>query len=219
MNRPTRASDIQAPKVTVGPIRASTKVYSSPAGQDDVRVPFREIALTDPAEPSFRVYDSSGPYTDPNITIDVAEGLPRIRDAWIAERGGIETYDGREVKPEDNGNVSDSHAARIYPTVHRPHRSSGSNPLTQFEHARAGIITKEMIYVAHRENLVARKRSPAPRKFWPTAKASAPKFRAHHARVRALGNRARPRHHPIEHQPRRTGADDHRPQLPREDQR
>jgi phosphomethylpyrimidine synthase len=153
MNKPTRASDIQAPKVTVGPIRASTKVYTSPAGHDDVRVPFREIALTDPAEPSFRVYDPSGPYTDPNVTIDVAKGLPRIRDAWVIERGGVESYDGRSVKPEDNGNVSGDHAARVFPSVHKPCRSSGSEPLTQFEYARAGIITKEMIYVAHRENL------------------------------------------------------------------
>jgi phosphomethylpyrimidine synthase len=185
MNKLTRAADIQTPKVTVGPHRASTKVYSSPSGHDDLRVPFREIALTDPAEPAFRVYDPSGPYTDPSETIDVAKGLPRIRDAWNAGRAGIETYDGRTVKPEDNGNVSGAHAARVFPTVHRPRRATSplpstgrgrgwgdeaslgdtptpnpspqgggkSHPLTQFECARAGIITKEMIYVAHRENL------------------------------------------------------------------
>ncbi len=153
MNKPTRAADIQAPNVTVGPLRASGKIFSSPDGHDDVRVPFREIALSDVSEPSFRVYDPSGPYTDPSVTIDVAKGLARIRDGWIAERGGIETYDGREVKPEDNGNVSGAHAARVFPTVNRPRRATGSEPLTQFECARAGIITKEMIYVAHRENL------------------------------------------------------------------
>jgi phosphomethylpyrimidine synthase len=175
MNKPTRAADIQTPKVTVGPLSASTKVYSSPEGHDDLNVPFREIALTDANEPSFRVYDSSGPYTDPSVTIDVAKGLPRIRDAWIVERGGTETYDGRVIKPEDNGNVSGAHAARVFPTVRRPLRATSpqparpspnrspqgrgefqsgkATPLTQFEYARAGIITKEMIYVAHRENL------------------------------------------------------------------
>ncbi|MBY0561764.1 phosphomethylpyrimidine synthase ThiC [Hyphomicrobium sp.] len=153
MNKPTRAADIQKPKVTVGPQRASTKVYSSPPGHDELRVPFREIALTDPAEPAFRVYDPSGPYTDPTITIDVEKGLPRIRDAWNAGRAGIETYDGRTVKPEDNGHVSGTHAARVFPTDYRPMRASNAEPLTQFECARAGIITKEMIYVAHRENL------------------------------------------------------------------
>jgi len=153
MNKPTRAADIHAPKVTVGPHRASTKVYSSPAGHDDIRVPFREIGLTDVNEPSFRVYDPSGPYTDPAATIDVEKGLPRIRDAWLAGRTGIESYDGRSVKPEDNGNVSGAHAARVFPAVYRPYRATTAEPLTQFECARAGIITKEMIYVAHRENL------------------------------------------------------------------
>ncbi|WP_045836819.1 phosphomethylpyrimidine synthase ThiC [Hyphomicrobium sp. 99] len=153
MNKLTRAADIQTPKVTVGPHRASTKIYSSPSGHDDIRVPFREIALTDINEPAFRVYDPSGPYTDPTVTIDVEKGLPRIRDAWIAGRAGIETYDGRTVQPEDNGNVSGAHAARVFPTVYRPFRAANSEPLTQFECARAGIITKEMIYVAHRENL------------------------------------------------------------------
>jgi len=171
MNKLTRATDIQAPKVTTGPLRASTKVYSSPDGHGDVRVPFREIALTDTAEPTFRVYDSSGAYTDPAAAIDVEKGLPRVRDAWVRERDGVESYDGRLVKPEDNGNVSGAHAARVFPTVHRPLRAATpqaaaphpsplpveetgrGNLLTQFEYARAGIITKEMIYVAHRENL------------------------------------------------------------------
>jgi len=189
MNKLTRASDISAPKVTTGPLRASTKVYSSPVEHGDVRVPFREIALTDTAEPTFRVYDSSGAYTDPAAAIDVEKGLPRVRDAWVRERGGVESYDGRLVKPEDNGNVSGAHAARVFPTVHRPLRAATPSPrergegwgegpqqapaqaaaphpsplpvgetgrgnlLTQFEYARAGIITKEMIYVAHRENL------------------------------------------------------------------
>jgi phosphomethylpyrimidine synthase len=164
MNKLTRASDISAPKVTTGPLPASTKVYSSPEAHGDVRVPFREIALTDPAEPTFRVYDSSGAYTDPSVAIDVEKGLPRLRDTWVRERGGVEAYDGRLVKPEDNGNVSGAHAARVFPTVHRPLRARAvtpspqaggefSSPLTQLEYARAGIITKEMIYVAHRENL------------------------------------------------------------------
>ena len=153
MNKITRSSDLIAPKVTTGPLPASTKIYTSPAGRDDVRVPFREIALTDTSEPSFRVYDPSGPYTDPAAAIDVERGLPRIRDAWVKERGGVEAYDGRVIRPEDNGNVSGSHAARAFPNVHRPVRGTGGAPITQYEYARAGIVTKEMIYVAHRENL------------------------------------------------------------------
>ena len=107
MNKITRSKDLMVPKVTTGPISASTKVYSSPEGHADVRVPFREIALSEGAgEKSFRVYDPSGPYTDAHATIDVEKGLPRIREAWVRERGGVEEYQGRDIKPEDNGNVS-----------------------------------------------------------------------------------------------------------------
>jgi phosphomethylpyrimidine synthase len=154
MNKPISPSDLVTPKVTTGPVQGSRKVYVSPEGAPDLRIPFREIVMSEASgEPPFRVYDSSGPYTDATATIDVEKGLPRLRDAWVRERGGIEAYDGRTVKPEDNGNVSGAHAARVFPIVHRPLRASSSHPLTQLEYARAGIITKEMIYVAHRENL------------------------------------------------------------------
>src|SRR5215470_11966211 len=102
MYKITRSKDLMVPKVTTGPISASTKVYASPEGHGDVRVPLREIALTDPEQPAFRVYDPSGPYTDAHATIDVEKGLPRIREAWVRARGGVEEYAGREIKPEDN---------------------------------------------------------------------------------------------------------------------
>ena len=66
-------------------------------------MPLREIALQR-GEPPFRVYDPSGPYTDAAAEIDVAAGLPRLREAWVKEPAGRD-YDGREVRPEDNGNV------------------------------------------------------------------------------------------------------------------
>jgi phosphomethylpyrimidine synthase len=202
MNKITRSKDLMIPKVTTGPISASIKVYTSPEGHPDIRVPFREIALSEgAAEKSFRVYDPSGPYTDAHATIDVENGLPRIRAAWVRERGGVEEYKGRDIKPEDNGNVSGKHLARDFPNKPAPLRASPSprasstsprapsargegwgegrpqthkpaevsaphpnplpvsmgrgdrHPITQLEFARAGIVTKEMIYVAHRENL------------------------------------------------------------------
>jgi len=154
MNKITRKNELMVPKVTTGPITASTKVYDAPEGHPDLRVPFREIALTDPEQPTFRVYDSSGPYTEANASIDVERGLPRIREAWIRERGNVEQYEGRPVRPEDNGNVSGRLLARDFPNKAQPFRRvSDDKPLTQLEYARAGIITKEMIYVAHRENL------------------------------------------------------------------
>jgi len=127
MNKVTRKKDLMVPKVTTGPISASTKVYSSPEGHPDIRVPFREIALSEGAgERSFRVYDPSGPYTDVRASIDVEKGLPRIREAWVKERGGIEEYAGRDVRPEDNGNVSGKHAARDFPNKPRPLRASSA---------------------------------------------------------------------------------------------
>jgi phosphomethylpyrimidine synthase len=142
------------PKVTTGPISGSSKVYNPPDGHPDVRVPFREIALSKGSgEPPLRVYDSSGPYTDAAARIDVEQGLPRHRAAWLDERGGVKTYEGRTVRPEDNGNVSGRALAPEFPVRHRPLRGLPGRPLTQLELARAGIVTKEMIYIAHRENL------------------------------------------------------------------
>ncbi len=140
------------PKVTTGPLPASRKVYLSPDADPALRVPFREIHLSD-GEAPFRVYDSSGPYTDPAQDIDLEKGLPRLRAAWIAERGGVESYTGREVRPEDNGGVSGDRLARAFPVSHAPLRATGEKPVTQLQLAKAGIITKEMIFVAHRENL------------------------------------------------------------------
>jgi len=155
MNKPTRPQDLMRPEVTTGPIVGSRKVYVSPEGHDDVRVPLREIALHETAnEPPVRVYDTSGPYTDPTAEIDVERGLPRIREAWIKERGNVEAYDGRDVKPEDNGNVSGRHLARAFPNRPQPMCARSTDaPITQLEYARAGIITKEMVYIAHRENV------------------------------------------------------------------
>jgi phosphomethylpyrimidine synthase len=154
MNKHTRKQDLMVPEVTTGSVSGSVKVYDSPDGFADIRVPFREIALMkESGEPPFRVYDASGPYTDLNVQIDVEKGLPRHREAWVRERGGVEAYDGREIKPEDNGNVSGKHLARDFPNKTQPLRGLAGHPVTQYEFARAGIITKEMIYVAHRENL------------------------------------------------------------------
>lgn len=87
----------------------SRKVYEK-GSRPDILVPKREIALTQTVtqagniqnEP-IRVYDTSGPYTDERAHIDVTKGLNRLRAAWIEERGDIERYEGRHVKPEDNG--------------------------------------------------------------------------------------------------------------------
>src|SRR3990167_2889016 len=140
------------PKVTTGPLPSSQKIYVSPEASPDLRVPLREITLSSPLEPPVRVYDTTGPYSDAAVTIDVRKGLARQRRAWVLERGGVEEYDGRPIAPIDNGNVKAS-ALQPFPNTQRPLRGQGGKPITQLEFARAGIITKEMIYVAARENL------------------------------------------------------------------
>src|SRR5579872_4901438 len=111
------------PAVTTGPLPSSRKIFVSPDAATDLRVPLREIMLSQGAgEPNLPVYDTSGPYTDPNVVIDVNKGLARHRIAWVKERGGVEEYEGRQIKPEDNGNVGASHAAKAFTAHHRPLR-------------------------------------------------------------------------------------------------
>ncbi len=146
--------DLISTRVTTGPFSGGAKSYTSPIGHEDVSVPFREISLSEGAgEDSFRVYDTSGPYTDAGAEIDVERGLPRLREAWIRERGGTADYEGREIRPEDDGNVGEKKRAEEFTVSHRPMKATGSDPVTQLEFARAGIVTKEMAFVAHRENL------------------------------------------------------------------
>ncbi|RDE06157.1 phosphomethylpyrimidine synthase ThiC [Sphingomonas aracearum] len=146
--RPTRTQI----GVTTGPIRGSSKIHVGPLG-----VAMREIAL-DPSsgEPPLRVYDTSGPYTDPNARIDIQAGLPLLRRGWIEARGDVESYDARAVKPEDNGQLGPDRSGGVpqYPnTVKRPLRARAGQNVSQMHYARRGIITPEMQYVATRENL------------------------------------------------------------------
>src|ERR1700682_1334689 len=153
MNKALNTAELK-PAVTTGPLPSSRKIFATPDEAPDVRVPLREIILSEGAgEPNLPVYDTSGPYTDPLVTIDVNAGLGRARIAWGKERGGVGEYEGRNIKPEDNGNVGASHAAKSFTAHHKPLRGVGDHMITQLEFARAGIITKEMIYVATRENL------------------------------------------------------------------
>ena len=153
MNVQPKHSTLVPETVTTGPLTGSRKVYYSPEGRPEIRVPFREIALSDPNEPTLRVYDASGPYTETDSRIDLAKGLPPVRDAWLAKREGLETYEGRAVKSEDNGDVSGDKLVPACPANRKPRRGLDGKMVTQYEFARAGIITEEMIYVAHRENL------------------------------------------------------------------
>ncbi|MBV8703103.1 MAG: phosphomethylpyrimidine synthase ThiC, partial [Acetobacteraceae bacterium] len=139
--------------VTTGPVQGSRKIYTSPEARPDIRVPFREIALDPSArEEPYRAYDTSGPYTDPAAPIDLSAGLPAVRREWI-DRRGFATIAPRTVRPEDNGGAEGDRLVPPCPAEHRVLAGSPGQLVTQYEFARAGIITEEMIYVAHRENL------------------------------------------------------------------
>lgn len=143
--------------VTTGPIRGSRKIHVEVPSSPDVRVAMREIVL-DPScsEPPLRVYDTSGPYTDPRATIDINAGLPQLRRQWIEARGDVESYDAREIRPEDNGQLGPDRSGGVpqFPgSIARPLRARAGANVSQMHYARRGIITPEMEYVATRENL------------------------------------------------------------------
>src|ERR1700684_4483781 len=122
MNKAIKSAELK-PAVTTGPLASSRKIFVTPDEAPDLRVPLREIILSEGAgEPNLPVYDTSGPYTDPAVTIDVNAGLSRARIAWVKERGGVEEYQGRYIKSEEHGNVGASHAAKALTAHHKPLR-------------------------------------------------------------------------------------------------
>jgi len=151
-------ADINSPVeigVTTGPIRGSRKIHVGARTGSGVRVAMREIDL-EGGEAPVRVYDTSGPYTDPDVAIDIHAGLAPHRREWIMARGDVEEYDAREVKPEDNGQLGPDRSGGVaqFPNVvKRPLRAKAGKNVSQMHYARKGIITPEMEYVAERENL------------------------------------------------------------------
>ena len=200
-------SPITTDAITTGAIAGSHKIYVG-----ELRVPLREIQLGAGAgEPNLAVYDTSGPYTDENVTINIREGLPKLRSEWIRARGDVEEYEGRKVTPQDNGfkdwnamggqeadpalsrersepSIAERSSAKqgqlnklgqeadpalslppsasqetgagrksklieAFPKLmHRPLRAKAGQAVTQMAYARRGVITKEMEFIAIREN-------------------------------------------------------------------
>ena len=153
----------------------SRRVYLPGEIHPDVQVPVREIIVSDTksytgavtANEPVRVYDCSGPWGDPTFAGKSEEGLPALRTKWVQNRGDVEEYTGREVKPMDNGYLSGKHAEfaskaeknRLveFPGLlgqrRRPLRASKGQPVTQLWYAKQGIITPEMEFIAIRENM------------------------------------------------------------------
>lgn len=150
-------------RIPTGPRAGGVKVYVAGELFPDIRVPFREVAVHPSAnEPPVTMYDSSGPYTDPSVTIDIKRGLPKVKSSWQLDRGDIAPVaNPREVKPEDNGHASGKHLApRFDVSNHQVFKGVEGRPVTQYEYAKAGIITPEMEYVAIRENMRREQSAP-----------------------------------------------------------
>ena len=172
MNAPVTNLKGLPQSVTTGPIQGSRKVYASPAGRPDIRVPLREIALSDPLEPPVRVYDPSGPYTEADAVIDLAAGAPLVREAWISSRGyaavatasgeagGQRQHLGREARRCLPGRAHraprrrrpDGHAIRVRARRHR-HRGDGLRRPPREPRPRGGACARP------------RRRSPTARSF------------------------------------------------------
>ena len=158
------ASEVLSPSSVFARFPGSHKAYIED-GRAGVRVPVREIPLspssgpTGPEEnPPLRVYDTSGPYTDPSATIDIRAGLPALRQQWVAARGDVEEYDGRHVQAVDNGLRSGGERANMetFPgLMRRPLRARPGRNVTQLHYSRRGEITPEMEFIALREAVSA----------------------------------------------------------------
>jgi len=161
----SKSSDSRKPiDISTKPVSPnSKKIYVAGSIHPQIRVPFREITLTaspngngSPALPeSVIVYDTSGPYTDPNKEIDIRKGMEPLRAEWIQSRGDVEEYEGRTVKPLDNGYKSEERLPekeRFSLANRKILRAKSGENVTQLHYARQGIITPEMEYIAIREN-------------------------------------------------------------------
>lgn len=150
-------------KITRAPLTGSKKIYVK-GKIHDINVAMREIELaeskpmftdgefTKEINPSVTVYDTSGPYTDPDFDIDIKKGLPRLREQWIVDRGDVERLD--EISSDygmERLNNSDLDELR-FEHLAKPLRAKSGKNVTQLHYAKQGIITPEMEYIAIREN-------------------------------------------------------------------
>lgn len=140
-------------KVSTGPFPASKKLYLKGSLFPDIRVPAREVALSEGAPiPEVLLYDTSGIYSESNANIDISQGLASAMPEWPMLEESCENYAGRTVKSEDNGFVSEAKATPSFPTRLLAKRSKNGAAITQMAYAKAGIVTPLMEYVAIREN-------------------------------------------------------------------
>jgi len=145
------------------PLPGSKKVYQQGLTRPDIQVPFREISLSDTKDHagkltpngSVRLYDTSGPYTDPSVHVDIAKGLPALRLKWIQERGDVQYLSASSSHCRKSRDNAPDLASIRFPVVPKPLKAKPGTIVTQMHYARRGIITPEMEYIAVRENCKA----------------------------------------------------------------
>ena len=130
----------------------SRKVYVPGKIFPDIRVGMREILTEDPETPVVTVYDTSGPYSDVDAKLDVTKGIERFREPWIMERGDVEQLDDMTSAYGRARRENHELDHLRFNAEHHPLRAKAGHHLTQLDYARKGIVTKEMEYVAIREN-------------------------------------------------------------------
>lgn len=135
----------------IEPFPASSKIHVTSPVHQDVRVPMRSIILSDKKLDPVVVYDTSGPYTDPDYVVDTNSGLPPVRQSWIDERNDSELYDGHIESAAFVDSIKSQSAARTN-LVRRPRKAKPGKNVTQMHYAKRGIITREMEFIAIREN-------------------------------------------------------------------
>ncbi|CAB3650379.1 phosphomethylpyrimidine synthase ThiC [Trinickia soli] len=153
------SSEARVDAAAVAPLPNSQKIYVT-GSRPDIRVPMREITQADTPtgfggekNPPIYVYDTSGPYTDPQATIDIRSGLPALRQSWIEERGDTQALEGLTSQYGRERAADAATASLRFPGLHRtPRRAKAGANVTQMHYARRGIITPEMEFIAIREN-------------------------------------------------------------------
>ena len=154
------AATAHVDEAAVQPLPKSRKVYIG-GSRTDVRVPMREITQTSSQQagssneepnPAILVYDTSGPYTDPEVQIDIRSGLPSVRGAWIEERADTEELAGPSSQYGVDRLRDPALAEMRFKLARKPRRAKAGRTVTQMHYARDGIVTPEMEYVALREN-------------------------------------------------------------------
>ncbi|HEX3060165.1 MAG TPA: phosphomethylpyrimidine synthase ThiC, partial [Usitatibacter sp.] len=153
------ATSAHVDEAAIHPLPRSRKVYIE-GSRADIRVPMREISQTDtPAafgaekNPPVCVYDTSGPYTDPEARIDIRSGLPALRSRWIEERADTERLVGPTSRYGQERLADPKLADLRFDLKRAPRRARAGANVTQMHYARRGIVTPEMEFIAIRENL------------------------------------------------------------------